>query len=84
MAREPAGPLRGSLDGERGRNRVRAFVHPKTGGLFLEFADGGTRKRMALGHRDRGAAKAKAEELAAALRRGGVPPTHGPHARHAL
>jgi integrase len=64
--------------GERGRNRVRAFVHPKTGGLFLEFADGGTRKRMALGHRDRGAAKAKAEELAAALRRGGAPPLTAP------
>lgn len=27
--------------GERGRNRVRAFEHPKTGTLFLEFAEGG-------------------------------------------
>ena len=55
--------------GERGRNRVRAFEHPRTGGLFLEFADAGKRARMALGHRDRSAAAAKAEELAAALRR---------------
>lgn len=55
--------------GERGRNRVRAFEHAKTGGLFLEFTDGGRRKRVALGHRDRDAAKAKAEELALELRR---------------
>lgn len=59
--------------GERGRNRVRAFAHPKTGTLFLEFADAGQRKRVALGHRDREAAKAKAEELATALRRGDQP-----------
>ncbi len=59
--------------GERGRNRVRAFAHPKTGTLFLEFADAGQRKRIALGHRDREAAKAKAETLAAALRRGDAP-----------
>lgn len=64
--------------GERGRNRVRAFEHPKTGGLFLEFADGLKRKRVALGHRDREAAKAKAEELAAALRRGYAPQLAAP------
>jgi integrase len=55
--------------GEWGRNRVRAFEHPKTGRIFLEFADNGKRKRVALGHRDREAAKAKAEEVALALRR---------------
>jgi hypothetical protein len=38
--------------GERGRNRVRAFEHPKSGTLFLEFAEGRQRKRIALGHRD--------------------------------
>lgn len=59
--------------GERGRNRVRAFAHPKTGTLFLEFAEGSQRKRIALGHRDQEMAKAKAEELAAALRRGYTP-----------
>ncbi len=59
--------------GERGRNRVRAFAHPTTGTLFLEFAEGGQRKRIALGHRDCETAKAKAEELAAALRRGSMP-----------
>ncbi len=55
--------------GERGRNRVRAFAHPVTGRLFLEFTDNGRRTRVALGHRDQEAAKAKAEELATALRR---------------
>jgi integrase len=56
--------------GERGRNRVRAFEHTETGRLFLEFADRGRRSRVALRHGDRNAAKAKAEELAAALRSG--------------
>jgi integrase len=64
--------------GERGRNRVRALAHPKTGGLFLEFADGRKRKRVALGHRDREAAKTKAEDLAAALRRGYAPQSVAP------
>ncbi len=59
--------------GERGRNRVRAFEHPLTGSLFLEFADGGRRKRIALRHRDRSIATGKAEELAVALRRGDLP-----------
>ena len=61
------------ITGERGRNRVRAFTHPQTGRIFLELYDGGRRKRLALGHRDREAAKAKAEEVAAALRRAEVP-----------
>ena len=60
--------------GERGRNRVRTFAHPVTGRMFLEFSDRGRRTRIALGHRDPEAAKAKAEELASALRRGVVPP----------
>jgi len=55
--------------GERGRNRVRVFAHQDTGRLFLEFSDGGRKKRMALGHSDREAAKLKAEELAAKLRK---------------
>lgn len=55
--------------GERGKNRVRAFEHGETGRLFLEFTDGGKRRRVALGDRDRNVVKAKAEELAAALRR---------------
>lgn len=59
--------------GEWGRNRVRAFEHPKTGRIFLEFADAGKRTRVALGHRDREAAKGKAEEVAAALRRAEAP-----------
>jgi len=55
--------------GERGRNRVRAFTHPSTGCLFLELYEGSKRRRIALGHRDRERAKAKAEEVATALRR---------------
>jgi hypothetical protein len=60
--------------GERGTNRVRAFE--KGGGLlFIEFYErevggpGLSRKRVSLGHRDREAAKVKADELAVALRR---------------
>ena len=59
--------------GERGRNRVRAFEHRETGRLFLEFAERGRRSRVALRHADRTAARAKAEELAAALRSGSAP-----------
>src|SRR5438876_3310819 len=55
--------------GERGRNRVRAFEHPQTGRIFLELYEDAKRKRIALRHCDREAAKAKAEEVAAALRR---------------
>jgi integrase len=61
------------ITGERGRNRVRAYEHPQTGRIFLELYDGGRRKRLALGHRDREAAKAKAEEVAAALRHAETP-----------
>ena len=59
--------------GERGRNRVRAFAHPETGRLFLELYDHGARRRIALGHTDRDAAKQKAEEVATALRRDEAP-----------
>ena len=55
--------------GERGRNRVRVYERPKSGQIFLELSDRGKRKRIAPGHRDREAAKAKAEEVAAELRR---------------
>lgn len=54
--------------GERGRNRVRAFAHPVTGRMFLEFREAGRRTRVALGHRDREAAKTAAEQAASALR----------------
>jgi integrase len=67
--------------GERGRNRVRAFEHPDTGGMFLEFTEGGKRRRVALGHRHQDAAKAKAEELAMALRRAEAQPVLAPTLR---
>lgn len=54
--------------GERGRNRVRVFEHPVTGLIFLEHYAEGTRQRIALSHRDRERAKAKAEEVMVALR----------------
>jgi len=65
--------------GERGRNRVRAFEHPTTGKLFLEFSEPARQgehpkvKRVALGHRDRERGKHAAEELAAAIRKGEPP-----------
>lgn len=59
--------------GERGRNRVRAYEHPDTGLIYLEFSDSGRRRRVALGHRMPDAAKAKADELAAALRNNASP-----------
>lgn len=59
------------VTGERGRNRVRAFAHPVTGRLFLEFKQDGQRARTALGHRDEEEAKRQADELAARLRRPG-------------
>src|SRR3972149_5924901 len=55
------------MTGEKGRNRVRVFAHPQTGRLFLEVKDRGARRRVALGHRDREAAKRKADEVAASL-----------------
>jgi hypothetical protein len=60
--------------GERGRNRVRSFEHPATGLIYLEFSDRTARRRVALGHRNRNAAKGKAEELAMALRNNDAPP----------
>src|SRR5689334_9377712 len=61
--------------GERGRNRVRAFAHPETGRMHLEYyepARTGERpkvRRLALGHSDKELAKEAAEKLAAELRR---------------
>lgn len=54
--------------GEKGCNRVRAFTHPMTGRIFLEFREAGRRTRVALGHRDCEAAKVAAERAAIALR----------------
>ncbi|HET7583500.1 MAG TPA: site-specific integrase [Gemmatimonadaceae bacterium] len=60
--------------GEWGVNRVRAFEFGSKG-IFIEFRErvSGTAKfrrvRIALGHRDREVAKAKAEDVAAAFRR---------------
>ena len=61
--------------GERGRNRVRAFAHPVTGRMFLEFREAGRRTRVALGHRDGEAAKTAAERAASALREHHTVPT---------
>jgi integrase len=59
--------------GERGQNRVRAFEHPVTGLIFLEFSDSGRRRRVALSHKIHDAAKVKADELALALRTNATP-----------
>lgn len=62
--------------GEKGTNRVRAYE--KGGQAFLEFYERQpnaepVRKRVSLGKSDRQHAKLKADELAAALRRGETP-----------
>jgi len=60
--------------GERGRNRVRAFEHPKTKRIYLEVYERIARgqkpriKRVSLGHGSREQGKADAERLAAQLR----------------
>ena len=61
--------------GECSRNRVRAFAHPVTGKMFLEFREAGRRTRVALGHRDCEAAKLAAEQAASALRGHAVVPS---------
>lgn len=57
--------------GERGRNRVRAFVEAKSEMLYLEWheeVDGERkRRRTSLGHRDREEAKSAADRKAARL-----------------
>lgn len=58
------------IAGEKGRNRVRAFVDVRTGLLYLELRSQGRKKRIALGHGDREAAKRSAEEVALRLRTG--------------
>lgn len=60
--------------GERGRSRCRVFEHERTGTLYLEVREQGRRVRIALGHRDRAAAKATADRTAVALRDAGTVP----------
>jgi integrase len=55
------------LAGEKGRNRVRAYEHPRSGLLYLEVRENGRKVRVALRHRDRDNAKGKADTLAARL-----------------
>lgn len=70
--------------GERGVNRVRAFVHAKTGIIFLEYYEPtrhGQRpkvRRISTGTRDEEKGKAAAERLAAELRQGAAPVTERP------
>jgi len=57
------------VTGEKGKNRVRVFVDPRSGKVYLEYRDDRGRKaRTACGHRDFASAKAQADELAAQLR----------------
>ena len=66
------------LAGEKGRNRVRAYEHPYSGLLYLEVREDGRKVRVALRHRDRDDAKAKADKLAARLRDAPVAPPPDP------
>lgn len=59
--------------GDKGRNRVRAYIEPKSGKIFLEYfvkVNGrSTRKRVSTGDSDRKKARQQAQELAAELGR---------------
>jgi 2-keto-3-deoxy-galactonokinase len=61
--------VRGSyITGDKGRNRVRLFPHPRDGKLLLEFRDeAGAKRRVSLGHADVMKGKIAANELAAEL-----------------
>jgi len=66
--------------GQKGRNRVRAFVDSKSGMLTLEYREpslGGEpkRKRFSLGHRDQERARRQADGLAAQLALNEPPPS---------
>lgn len=68
--------------GEKGRNRVRVFTHPKSGVLYLEwYAPGPSGRPVArtrsLGHTNREDGKAAAEALAATMRQHGLPAATG-------
>ena len=68
MTRSSPRPDRWSwTTGEKGLNRVRVFLHPKSGRLCLEWYEAVLGRRpkartRALGHADREQAKADAEE----------------------
>lgn len=68
MARRPQKKRWSYRTGEKGVNRVRAFEHPTTGRLYLEFYDQGRRLTEPVGDADKAVAKAQADRLASALR----------------
>ena len=51
--------------GEWGRNRVRVFPDPETGLIQIEWRENGRRLSRALGHRNWGRAKRKANQFPA-------------------
>ena len=53
--------------GLRGSSRVRVYEHGRTQTLYLEYADGPTRSRTSLGHRDRVKGRRQAAELSRQL-----------------
>lgn len=77
-------PLWSWTTGEKGRNRVRVFTHPKSGVLYLEWyapspAGRPVARTRSLGHANRDEAKAAAETMAATMRQHGPPaPAGGP------
>lgn len=67
---KPRRPRISFIAGDKGRNRVRLYPHPRTGTLYLEYRnEGGAKKRVALGHADFPRGKVQANDLAAALLR---------------
>lgn len=74
MTRSEKRGVRSYITGEKGCNRVRLYAHPRNGTLLLEWRDeSGRKERMSLRHSDFEAGKAKADELALALRSGANP-----------
>jgi integrase len=64
--------LRSYIAGEKGRNRVRLYAHPRDGRLFLEYRDeNGVRKRHSLRHDDFARGKEAADALAAEFQKVG-------------
>ena len=68
---------RSYITGEKGKNRVRLYPHPRDGAMLLEYRDElGAKKRISLRHDDFERGKAAADALAADLRNA-TPPRSG-------
>lgn len=66
--------VRSYITGEKGRNRVRLYAHPRDGTMMLEFRDEkSAKRRVSLRHADFARGKEAADTLAVELRKGEAP-----------